>query len=97
MKRIPEDGTGCLCELCGKPVRRGQFVNVYDDVGEAHLDCERPYALPKALTPAPQGDAFMPTFVLLGDPMLLFHVYGVEEAVSPAGSVPAQGVPGGDR
>jgi hypothetical protein len=55
-----EEGT--RCEGCGQPVRVGQIVHLYDDVGEVHLDCTKPYALsddPKAM-------------ILAGSPMRLF-------------------------
>lgn len=48
-----------ICEGCGKPVLRGQFVHCYTDVGEVHVDCERPNAL--------SGDP--EAVVLLGEPL----------------------------
>lgn len=67
--------TGLFCEGCGKPVRRGQFVNAYDDVGEVHVDCANPWATPK-----PDD---LPIYVLLGDPLVRFRVKhdGLAEAV----------------
>jgi hypothetical protein len=63
------------CELCAKPLAHGQFVNVYDDVGTAHANCEAPFARPEQPTPAPADDgSTMPTYVLLGEPALLCDV-----------------------
>jgi hypothetical protein len=44
------EGEPSLCEPCGKPVLRGQFVNLYDDIGTAHADCDAPFAKPKEAT-----------------------------------------------
>lgn len=63
------------CELCDKPLQLGQFVNLYDDVGTTHANCEAPFARPAEETPAPGDDGTtMPTYVLLGEPALLFDV-----------------------
>lgn len=67
------------CELCDKPLALGQFVNQYDDVGTAHANCEAPFARPTEETPAPgvtvaDDPSTMPTYVLLGEPALLFDV-----------------------
>lgn len=57
--------TGPPCVGCGKPVAVGQVVLCYDDAGEVHADCERPYRLVhrrKADDPV--------AMVLLGSPMV---------------------------
>jgi hypothetical protein len=60
------------CELCDRPLRLGQFVNSYDDIGLAHCNCERPWVKPEEATPTPDDDGtVMPTYVLLGEPALL--------------------------
>lgn len=48
-----------LCEGCGKSINRGQFVHVYDDVGEVHVDCDQP----NAFSDDPMA------MVMVGDPM----------------------------
>lgn len=55
---------GPPCENCGKPVEAGQVVIPWDDAGEMHANCDRPFDLhvePCADTPSP--------VVLLGSPM----------------------------
>lgn len=70
-KKLPLK-TGLACECCGKPVRLGHYVNVYDDIGEAHVNCDAPGQLPDRVTPSPNDDgSMMPTYRLLGDPMQL--------------------------
>jgi hypothetical protein len=74
-------GRGCVpvdtelgdCELCSKPLLRGQFVNQYDDVGTAHANCDDPFEAPAEPTPSPEDDGTtMPTYALLGKPALLY-------------------------
>ena len=63
------------CELCGKPLQLGQFVNYYDDIDIAHANCEAPFGKPPEETPAPADDgSTMRTYVLLGEPALLEQV-----------------------
>jgi hypothetical protein len=53
-------------------IERGQFVHCYDDVGEVHVDCDKPFASvedPEAVDP----DAG-PIFVLLGQPLSRFRI-----------------------
>ena len=69
---MTEHTTGLKCEGCGKPVRRGHFVNVYDDAGEVHADCESPYRRPLNPTVDDETSQTLPTYVLLGDPLSLF-------------------------
>ena len=57
--------TGPPCVGCGKPVAVGQVVLCYDDAGEVHADCERPYRLVHRRK-ADDPDAM----VLLGSPMV---------------------------
>lgn len=55
---------GPPCENCGKPVEAGQVVIPWDDAGEMHANCDRPFDLHVescADTPSP--------VVLLGSPM----------------------------
>jgi hypothetical protein len=52
------------CEACRKPILRGQFVHAYDDVGEVHVDCARPFAV----SDDPSA------FILAGDPMVRLRV-----------------------
>jgi hypothetical protein len=56
--------TGEPCEACGKPVEVGQVVLCYDDAGEMHADCERPFALDYT-----REDDQPEPVVLLGSPM----------------------------
>lgn len=71
---FPLDPDLGACELCAKPLARGQFVNQYDDVGTAHANCDDPFARPSEETPAPGDDGTsMPTYVLLGKPALLIE------------------------
>lgn len=60
------------CEVCGKPVLIGQFVHLYDDVGEVHVDCDHPYAI--ADHPLAQ--------VLLGEPARLFPAAAIRKATA---------------
>lgn len=65
----PAREKGCPCEACGHPVEVGHVVQVYDDVGEIHADCDNPYSL----TPDLDEDSPKPC-ILLGNPMLLYPV-----------------------
>lgn len=38
-------------EGCGKPIRDGEWVYHFDDVGEIHVDCENPTARPASADP----------------------------------------------
>lgn len=64
-------GEPLLCEGCDKPVLRGQFVHVYRDVGEVHVDCDHPFAVP-LLPTLDDDDQPMPEFILLGQPLMRF-------------------------
>ncbi|MDF2382461.1 hypothetical protein JMG10_13345 [Nostoc ellipsosporum NOK] len=67
--------TGVPCELCSGPVRLGHYVNLYDDIGETHADCDAPDVLPSNPTPAPSDDGqTMTTFRMVGDPLVLEEV-----------------------
>lgn len=68
---MSEQSTGCPCEPCGKPIRRGHFVVLYGDIGEAHANCDEPAALPTAATLAEWHEGKTSVFKLVGDPMTL--------------------------
>jgi hypothetical protein len=63
-----------LCEACCQPVRRGQFINVYD-VGPVHIDCANPDA---TTDPDVECDESGPVYVMLGNPLRYYR------AVEPA-------------
>lgn len=56
---------GPPCPNCLKPVMVGQVVLPWDDVGEMHADCERPYRTDHIQQPGCPAPC-----VLIGDPML---------------------------
>jgi hypothetical protein len=62
--RVPDREQGPPCENCGKPVEVGQVVLPWDDAGEMHADCERPYSLDYQ-----RGADEPEPVVLLGTPM----------------------------
>lgn len=80
-KRRP-DSTGCPCEACGKAVRRGHFVILYDDVGEVHVDCDAPHGLPaeRPQRDEDEGGGPIQVFQLVGRPMRLEPVEAGETA-----------------
>lgn len=74
---------GALCENCGKPVEVGQVVLAWDDVGEMHADCEKPFSLKVEQ----QADEPEPC-VLLGSPMRLFRVSALLAAANTPKAAP---------
>lgn len=50
------------CEACGRPIIPGHVVQLFDDVGEVHIDCDRPFAF----------SSYDKAMILAGDPMRLF-------------------------
>lgn len=55
---------GPPCPNCNIPVSVGQLVLCWDDAGEMHVDCSKPYALDYE-----PGEGDPPPVVLLGSPM----------------------------
>lgn len=68
-----------ICEGCAKPVRRGQFINVYD-VGPVHIDCDNPDA---TTDPSLVDGEAGPVFVMLGNPMRYFRAADAALAAMP--------------
>jgi hypothetical protein len=66
------DGEPPHCEVCGRAVERGQFVHCYDDVGEVHVDCGKPFAIVPDVE-AVDEDAG-PIYILLGQPLMRYRV-----------------------
>lgn len=63
-----------ICEGCAKPVLPGQFVHLYDEVGEVHVDCDAPFKVPND----PKA------VLMLGDPMrhrLAFSTPAASDAI----------------
>lgn len=55
------------CEGCGHWVIVGHVVSLYHDVGEVHVDCENPYAIPAT---EPEGTEDDPkAYVMVGYPL----------------------------
>lgn len=65
------EGEPPRCEGCDHFIERGQFVHCYDDVGEVHVDCEKPFA---STDPEAVDEEAGPVFVLLGQPLRRFKV-----------------------
>jgi hypothetical protein len=63
--------TGCPCEPCGKPIREGDYVILYDDIGEAHADCDSPDVRPETATVDAGEGRMAQVYLLTGETLRL--------------------------